>query len=190
MSKVIRISLAAALFSLTTACSTVQSAGAGLRASASLDAEAARSWSRPTEVGYDFTGQEIEGSASATSILFGLINFGSGDTSLLSGILGTIRGNEVDSPIARAAAYDAMTKVQDVDGIYVTRQTGNVFDFLGIYKKQDMTVRGKALRLRVLGEVSQERADRERYLHALPEGSTAGSALGGPIGGIVQELLK
>lgn len=189
MSRVTRIVIAASLFTFATACSSVQSADAGLRANTAFSPEASTTWARPTEVGYDFTGQEIEGKASSTSILFGLISFGASDTSLLSSIIGLIRGGGTDTAIARAAAYDAMSKAENVDGIYVTRQTGSSFSFIGLYRSEEVTVRGKALRLRVIGEVSQDRADKERFLRALPAGTMTSSGLGGPIGNIIQQLL-
>jgi hypothetical protein len=71
-----------------------------------------------------------------------------------------------------------------VDGIYITQHDTNTLNLL-IFKKRTAQVRGRALGLKPLGEVSMERVDKVRYLRALGGG---GNQL--VIPGSVVDMLK
>lgn len=123
-------------------------------------------WARPQEVGY-VIGNEIVGEATTVRVL-GIFTFGAEDGSNpfieFARLLG-LSADEKD-PLVRAAAANAVASAQNTDGIYVTtHETSNLNLFL--FSKRTATVRGRAIQLKPIGEVSLERADRERMLRAI-----------------------
>ena len=69
-------------------------------------------------------------------------------------------------PLVRAAAANAVKNAPKTDGIFVVAHDTDAFNIL-VYKKRKATVRGKAITVRNIGEVSQDRSDRNRNLNAL-----------------------
>lgn len=110
-------------------------------------------WARPYEMGYDVA-SEIVGTASATQVLL-LFSFGDDPDNF---VMGFIPGN---NPLVKNAAANAVEKA-DADGIYVTRVNVEKKGLWPFYWSRSATVHGRALRLKPLGEVSQERADEMR----------------------------
>ena len=135
-------------------------------APAASDPEGHKVWARPQEVGYTI-GADIKGEATTVSILFGLITVGADDGGIAGAflsLLGPVAGTD---PLVRSAAGAAISAAgAGVDGIYLTHHETSTLNLL-VFKKRTAVVRGRALILRPLGEVSQERADRERFLQAL-----------------------
>lgn len=130
--------------------------------------EAARIWTRPQEVGISL-GKEVRGEATTTSILFGLIRFGA-EGGGLAELVGSFNSSRLEDPLVRAAAGAALrSTVVPSDGIYVTHHETSRIDFL-IVSIRTAKVRGRAMMLEPLGEVSADRADRERNLRALGSG--------------------
>ncbi|GMU63146.1 MAG: hypothetical protein AMXMBFR34_49090 [Myxococcaceae bacterium] len=128
--------------------------------------EAMRMWGRPQEFGYTL-GERLQGEASTNCVLF-VICWGADDGGLLGGIFGAFSGGGADSnPLVRAAAANAvLTAPTETDGIYVLNHESDSFNII-LYSRKSARVIGKSMRLHPIGEVSQERADKERYLRAM-----------------------
>lgn len=159
--------LAAILATVTTGCASASKAY--MDASLSNRAEPASVWNRPQEVGFDW-GAEITGEASYQCV-FLLICWGAEDGGALDGVGAIItsvlgRGGAVTDPLVRAAAANAVKSTPKTDGIYVVTHDTDSLNIL-VYKKRTATVRGKAITVRPIGEVSQERSDRNRNLNSL-----------------------
>lgn len=188
-----RIALAAVLaFSALTGCASVQGQRAYMDAAASHLPEGQALWARPQEVGYSI-GNEISGEATNISILFGLLTFGaedgdvfSGLTGLIGGLMGTTTGPTVDPLVKSAGGAAVAAAGPGVDGIYITQHDTNTLNILNIFKKRTAQVRGRALGLKPIGEVSMERADKARFLRALS--GAGGNRL--EIPGSVVDMLK
>lgn len=157
-----------------TGCAASYGARARMSAPADLAPEEQTTWARPQEVGFDI-GDEIRGEATHVSILFGLLRFGADDGSTAFGWVGGVVGDVLNfkplsylptDPLTRAAAGNAVHNTQGADGIYITSQEVNTFD-LFLFEKRTAKVRGRMLKMRAIGEVSQERADKNRNLRAL-----------------------
>ncbi|MET0404701.1 MAG: hypothetical protein ABW123_19960 [Cystobacter sp.] len=159
--------LLAVIVAVSTGCAT--SGRAYMDAGFSNRSEPASVWNRPQEVGFDW-GAEIKGEASYQCVLL-LICWGAEDGGALDGVgtlIGSItgKGGVVTDPLVRAAAANAVKNTPKADGIYVVAHDTDAFNIL-IYKKRTALVRGKAITVRTIGEVSQDRADRNRNLNAL-----------------------
>ena len=145
-------------------------------AEAGFAPERLTTWSRPVEISFEF-GEDVVGTASYTVVL-GIFKSGEVPTSvggLLSAstmLLGAISGDQAKDPQIGTAAFKAVQSV-DADGLFVTAVEIEEDTFLWLYKKRTITVRGKAMTLVDLGQVSEERADNARYLQLLPSGGIA-----------------
>lgn len=145
-------------------------------AEAGFAPERLTTWSRPVEISFEF-GDEVVGTASYTVVL-GIFKSGEVPTSaggLLSAstmVLGAITGVQAEDPQIATAAAKAARSV-DADGLFVTAVEVEEDTFLWLYRKRTITVRGKAMTLVDLGQVSEERADNARYLRLLPSGGIA-----------------
>lgn len=149
--------------------------GADVRASADagFSPESMRLWSRPQEFGYKL-GDRIQGEASVQCIL-AFICWGSEGGGIgaivgqMSGVVSGLLGGDAANtdPLVQAAAANAVFKApSEVDGIYVLNHEGDSFN-IGVYSSRKVKVVGKAMTLESRGEVSRERADKERFLRAL-----------------------
>lgn len=141
-------------------------------AATGMKPEPAAMWSRPQEMGYAL-GERLTGEASVSCILK-FICWGAEDGGLggvFSGVVGALTGQEAPSdPLVRAAAAGAvLTAPTETDGIYVLNHETDNFDIF-VYSHRSARVVGKAVRLKPIGEVSQERSDKERYLKAMSGG--------------------
>ncbi|QRN95873.1 hypothetical protein JRI60_43660 [Archangium violaceum] len=159
--------LAAFIVAITTGCAT--GSRAYMDSGLANRAEPASVWNRPQEVGFDW-GPEITGQASYQCVLL-LICWGAEDGGALDSVgsfVGSIlgRGGAVTDPLVRAAAANAVKNAPKTDGIYVVAHDTDAFNII-IYKKRTASVRGKAITVRAIGEVSQDRSDRNRNLSAL-----------------------
>ncbi len=162
-----RMSMLVAFLAITTGCAT--GGRAYMDTGFSNRAEPASVWNRPQEVGFDW-GAEINGEATY-QCLFVLICWGAEDGGALDGvgaIIGSItgKGGPVTDPLVRAAAANAVKNTPKADGMYVVTHETDSLNIL-VYKKRSASVRGKAITVRPIGEVSQDRADRNRNLNAL-----------------------
>jgi hypothetical protein len=159
MSRLFPLLLSAAALSLV-GCSSVTKKD-HMTASAGLRAEAHRVWHRPVEVSYEFM-DYCEGSSTTTRI-FGLWRV-SGDPAGSGPSLPTFGGGAASlSPNGKFAVHSAIESM-DADGFYMTynqdESKGGFFR-----KKKTSHVRGKCLKLKVLGEVNRDRADLDRFGH-------------------------
>lgn len=155
----------------TTGCATT-GGRAYMDSSLSNRAEPATVWSRPQEVGFNWTA-DVQGEASHQCVLYFLC-WGSegggvldGVTTIVGGVLG--RPTAVSDPLVRAAAAAAVKNAANTDGIYVVTHDTEAMNFI-VFQKRTAKVRGKGFTVRPIGEVSQERVDKYRNLNAL--GST------------------
>ena len=163
--------LAALIVAVTTGCAT--GSRAYMDSGLSNRSEPASVWNRPQEVGFDW-GAEITGEASYQCV-FLLICWGAEDGGALDGVgalVGSItgKGGAVSDPLVRAAAANAVKSTPKTDGIFVVAHDTDAFNIL-IYKKRKATVRGKAITVRPIGEVNQDRSDRNRNMNALRGGA-------------------
>jgi hypothetical protein len=138
--------------------------------------EGQRIWGRPLETVIEL-GQDIRGEADSTSVLFGLIATGPDTVDGLSGSLLMFASNlfsggsnQASDPLVSSAAGNAALNA-NADGIYVTHVDVDGANYLGIYGKRHAVVVGKAIKLKVVGEVSEERSDRDRLLRAIGGGA-------------------
>lgn len=141
-------------------------------ANAGFAPEAMRLWSRPQEFGYNLS-ERLQGEASY-SCVFMFICWGaeSGGNFITGALSSLIPGAKGGDPLVDAAAANAvMTAQMETDGIYVLNHETDSFN-IGIYSRRSARVIGKALRLHPIGEVSQERADKERFLRAMSAGGS------------------
>jgi hypothetical protein len=144
---------------------------------ASMRPESISTWSRPQE--FTFTmGDRITGEVSRSCVL-GFICWGADDGgpgAIVSGIIGQFTGAATPSdPLVGAAAagavFDATAAGNEVDGIYVLNHETDSFNIF-VYSRKSARVVGRAVKLKPLGEVSQERADKERFLRAMSHGGS------------------
>lgn len=150
-------------------CASTSNGRAYMDAAARHAPEPQALWARPQEVAFTLGNNDIEGEATTIRIL-GLFTFGADD-----GLTGTVfdtlfnvlgLGAAKGDPLVQAAAAAAMNSSQNTDGIYVTSHEVTNLNLL-IFQKRTAVVRGKPMQLRSLGEVSVDRADRERMLRAI-----------------------
>lgn len=100
--------------------------------------------------------------------------------------MGTTTGPTVDPLVKSAGGAAVAAAGPGVDGIYITQHDTNTLNILNIFKKRTAQVRGRALGLKPIGEVSMERADKARFLRALS--GAGGNRL--EIPGSVVDMLK
>jgi hypothetical protein len=160
--------LLVAAMTAVSACSTV-SKNPYLRAAADFEPEDARMWSRPGELGYELR-DRVEATVSVTKV-FGITVEGEQppQDNVIEIIAGLVSGDkkQVENPLVRHAAAKAVDDVKG-DGIYVLRAEIRTNGLWPFYEKQSATVRGVSLVIKDLGQVSVDRADRERMLKASP----------------------
>lgn len=132
-------------------------------------------WARPQEVTYQ-VGEKMEGEAARQCVLF-LFCWGDeggagGIASIFGGIMADVMGARLDQviaglgaayadPLVRAASAKA-TRGTGADGLYLLSQEATELNFV-LFSRRAVRVTGRAVTFRVIGEVSQERADRERF---------------------------
>jgi hypothetical protein len=139
-------------------------------ANAGFAPESMRMWSRPQEYGYNL-GERLQGEASSNCVLFAIC-WGADDGGFLGGFAGALggllggSGKDADPLVSAAAANAVLTAPTETDGIYVLNHETDSFNIY-IYSRRSARVIGKAMRLHPIGEVSQERADKERFLRAM-----------------------
>lgn len=157
-------------------CSTIDKRLAA-SADASLSPEPLTTWARPVEITFEL-GDDIVGQASY-QVIFGIFKTGevpaSAGGGLLSAstmLLGSITGKQAQDPQINTAAYKA-ARSAEADGIFVTGVEIQEDSFLQIYKRREITVRGKALNIVNLGQVDAARADNARYIRLLPNGGVS-----------------
>lgn len=170
------IALLVVLLVATTGCSTVDKRLAA-SAEAALAPEPLTTWARPVEITFEL-GDDIVGQASY-QVIFGIFRTGEVPGSAGSGLLtastmllGSITGEQTKDPQINTAAYKAAESA-GADGIYVTGVEIEEDTFLRIYKRREITVRGKALNIVNLGQVDEARADNARYIRMLPDGGVS-----------------
>lgn len=133
---------------LLSACaSSGASVGASRVSFASEDHEV---WNRPLEVGFDMEDRHIKGQEKQLEILpiFNPIWY------LLS-MLGLDTVDELTS----VAAYNAITE-NSADGLYIMGTKEDKHGFWPLYQHRTVSVYGKALRLKKVGQVDMQRADK------------------------------
>lgn len=132
-------------------------------------------WARPQEVTYEI-GQKLEGEASRQCVLF-LFCWGDeggagGVSSLFAGFFADAFGARLDQviaglgvayadPLVRAASAKAVVGTP-ADGLYLLSQEATELNFV-VFSRRAVRVTGRAVTFKVIGEVSQERADKERF---------------------------
>lgn len=138
----------------------------GLQNGTSLSAERHGMWTRPSEVGFKMGG-EIGASATASRVLGFNVGESKPATSVAA-VLGPLTGARKLDNNAGFAAYKA---VQDngAEGIYVTRIERESSGFLFFYRKQTVTVYGRALTLADYGPITEKRADQWRFRNTGPD---------------------
>lgn len=135
--------------------------------------EGMRMWSRPQEFGYTL-GERLLGEASVHCVLM-FICWGADDGGFLGAFAGAISGvlsgsgKDADPLVNAAAANAVLSAPTETDGIYVLNHETDSFNIF-VYSRRSARVVGKAMRLHPIGEVSQERADKERFLRAMSGG--------------------
>ena len=167
------IALLVVLLIATTGCSTVDKRLAA-SAEAALAPESPTTCARPVEITFEL-GDDIVGQASYQVILgTGEVpgSAGSGLLTTSTMLLGSISGKQAQDPQISTAAYKAAESA-GADGIYVTGVEIEEDTFLRIYKRREITVRGKALNIVNLGQVDEARADNARYIRMLPDGGVS-----------------
>ena len=167
------VSLVAAL--VLSSCAVTSSARGHLDSVAGMRPETHAMWARPQEVSYDIGGK-LEGEASRQCVLF-LFCWGDeggagGIASLFGGIFTDLAGTRLDQviaglgvayadPLVRAASAKAVRDTP-ADGLYLLSQESNELNFV-LFSRRSVRVTGRSVTFKVIGEVTQERADRERF---------------------------
>lgn len=170
-----RLLMAAAALFVLSSCAVTSSGKGHLDSVASLRPEPNSMWARPQEVSYQ-VGEKIEGEAARQCVLF-LFCWGDeggagGLSSVLGGIMADVMGTNLDrviaglgaayaDPLVRAASAKA-TRGTPADGLYLLSQEATELNFV-LFSRRAVKVTGRAITFKVIGEVSQERADKERF---------------------------
>lgn len=158
--------LGVAMLAAGAGCAT-NNAEAYMRDRARLAAENNNVWSRPTEVGFDIEPNDIQGQARTTTILWFIHIGAEGGSGFLDTIFGAVKGVPVDDAVTMTAAADAVATTPGADGIYITQRMETGVSFGGLFDTRSVTVKGKPTKLKLLGEVDRERADRDRAIRGL-----------------------
>lgn len=160
---------------LGASCALTNSGRGHLDGVASMRPEPHAMWARPQEVTYEI-GNRLEGEAARQCVLFvfcwGDEGGAGGISSLFAGLLTDVVGARIDQvvaglgiayadPLVRAASAKAVRETT-ADGLYLLSQESSELNFL-IFTRRAVRVAGRAITFKVIGEVSQERADRERF---------------------------
>ncbi|MEW6434914.1 MAG: hypothetical protein AB1730_25720 [Myxococcota bacterium] len=150
-------------------------------ANAGFAPEAMRLWSRPQEFGYTL-GERLQGEASYNCVLMFICWGAEGGGDIFGSISNAIGAlspfrfggasvKEADPLVNAAAANAVLSAPTETDGIYVLNHETDSFNIF-LYSRRSARVIGKAMRLHPIGEVSQERADKERFLRAMSGGGS------------------
>lgn len=140
----------------------------GLSNTATMSSESHDLWTRPNEIGFEM-GPEISARASAQRV-FGF-NVGESKPGMdVFAFVGPLLGGgrTVSDPVALHAAYKAVEEA-NADGIYVTRIATEGTNVFFLWTSKNVTVYGRALRLRDLGMVDEARADDWRFRQFGPD---------------------
>jgi hypothetical protein len=133
-----------------------------LQSEAKLAPDAMGIWGRPAEYGVEELG-DVEGRASCVYLfMFWPI---AGDTVSLDIPVISTPAVALDR-LGMVAAAHAIDRKPGADGLYISRTAKSGQYFL-IFSRKEVSVKGKALKLKNLGVISEERADRIRALRAL-----------------------
>ncbi len=163
--KVLGVALMATI--LGSACAS-NSRSLPLSSNANLRTETHAMWTRPTEVGY-LMGPEISGTATVRQVLgfhVGESKPGASVFAILGPLLGG--GQDITDPVMMHAAFNA-AEAAGAEGIYLTRVASESSGFFIFFSNTTTTVHGRALKLKDLGPVSQDRADQWRFAGTGPE---------------------
>lgn len=170
-----RLLLLVAAVSVGSSCAVTSSARNHLDSAASMRPESHSMWARPQEVTYQI-GDKLEGEASRQCVLFIFCWGDEGGAGGLSSFIGSVNGDlfglRLDQviaglgaayadPLVRAASAHAVAGSQS-DGLYLLSQEATELNFV-IFSRRAVRVTGRAVTFRVIGEVSAERADKERF---------------------------
>lgn len=165
MKKLILIGALAAMAAGTTGCASF-SKTPHVNNTGGLSDEAMQVVARPIEYGVEEVG-DAEGRASYQRIL-GI--FTTGDTVGSGGLLQNIFGRPDSGPLAELASYRA-AKSKGGDGFYRVTTETEEFSVPLLFERREIKVTGKALKLKNLGMMSQDRSD------ALAKAKASGSNL-------------
>jgi hypothetical protein len=167
--------LAFALVVSSLSCAVSNSARNHLDSAASMKPESHSMWARPQEVTYQ-VGDKVEGEASRQCVLFIFCWGDEGGAGGLSSVFGALTsdfsgirldqviaglGAAYADPLVRAASAHAVAN-SAADGLYLLSQEASELNFV-VFSRRAVRVTGRAITFKVIGEVSQERADRERF---------------------------
>lgn len=164
MKKLILLAALAAGVSGTTGCTTFTKTP-HINNAGGLADEGMQVVARPIEYGVDEVG-DAEGSAAYQKIL----GFTVGDTVGSGGIFKSLFGSPDSGPLAELASYRA-AKSKGGDGFYRVTTETEEFGIGFIYQRVSIKVTGKALKLKNLGMMSQDRSD------ALAKAKASGGSL-------------
>ena len=109
----------------------------------SFGAEEHEVWNRPLEVGFEMGDKEIEATDSDLQIL-PIFSF-------LDGFFG-------EDNLTQSAIFEAI-KANKVDGMYITATKREESGFWPFYAHTEVSVYGKPLKIKTVGQVSEKRAD-------------------------------
>lgn len=156
-------------------CAVSSNARNHLDSVASMRPEPHSMWARPQEVTYQI-GEKLEGEASRQCVLFFVCWGDEGGAGGLSSVFGALTadlsgirleqviaglGAAYADPLVRAASAHAVSN-SNADGLYLLSQQATELNFV-LFSRRAVRVTGRAVTFKVIGEVSQERADRERF---------------------------
>lgn len=165
----------AAVLGLLSSCAVTSASRSHLDSVASMRPETHAMWARPQEVSYQ-VGDKLEGEASRQCVLFifcwGDEGGAGGLGSVFGGLFTDLMGTRLDQviaglgvayadPLVRAASAKAVRDTP-ADGLYLLSQEASELNFV-IFSRRSVRVTGRSVTFKVIGEVSQERADKERF---------------------------
>lgn len=159
----------AAVSMMTLSGCAVMSKDAHVRDRGSMDAESMTIVDRPTEYTVDEIG-DSSGTATTTRVFGFLVAGDSVDAGL------PILGNPGENPLVKLASYRAAT-AKGGDAFYHLTTEKDSFGLGFIYKVETVKVSGRALKVKNLGTMSADRADK------LSIAKAAGGSSGGGGGG-------
>lgn len=164
--KIAMLALAGASMLTLSGCA-VMSKDAHVRDKGGMYAESMEIMARPTEYTVDEIG-DSSGTATQTRVLGFLVAGDSVDAGL------PILGNPGENPLVKLASYRAAT-AKGGDAFYHVTTEKDAFGFGFIYKIETVKVTGRALKVKNLGTMSADRADKLSISKSV--GSSGGSPL-------------
>lgn len=151
MKRIIAMSAIAASLAVATGCTTISKTNHPTD-TAALEAKALSLQTRPVELGMELSG-DSSGEATATRVLGFLVDGDAVKAALP--LLGKLSGD----PLQEMAAYRA-ARANGSDAFYILRTETDSKGFGFIYNKRTVKVSGKTYKLKDLGLMSAERADK------------------------------